>query len=444
MARFLRSLTFADVVLGALVFTSDLAVTRVGLPSAARWLVLLPLWGVCGALVVCSRSVALALRRFPTSGIAAWAAVALLSTTWSLVPARSILQGAGMASLVVGATWYVTLLGWDRFATVFAASGSAFLVFGFVAEVVDGSQQSAGYRLSGLTFGPTSMGVFAAFLFVMGVDLALDRSFGRARSALGAACATMAAVAMVWSNARGAMTAVGAAMAVVVVWRLGRWRSFWFGAAALAVALVLTALTGFRPSDLSRTGDTTELVTLTGRTDVWAIAIDRIRARPVTGYGTGSSHELFVEAASDGRIFWRPFDAHNVWLSLAIEQGLLAMLLFLAGILGALRRWRALGPWPLAALVVFVVNGSTEALTFRPTAALLVAAAVAARAASPIAASERIGLAQGVDAAARSNAGAADQLTSVRAASSRSPSRKVPTSRPTASPSASRARANAN
>jgi hypothetical protein len=139
---------------------------------------------------------------------------------------------------------------------------------------------------------------------------------------------------------------------------------------------------GGSASHLTRSGDPKELTTLTGRTDVWPIAWRIIGDRPLLGHGTGTSQALFDDATRRGLIWWHAFNAHNVFLTVAIEQGLVGLVLMALALLAA--AWRLRGsPWALALVIVFISNGTTEAMVERPNVAIVAiaaAATVAARA----------------------------------------------------------------
>lgn len=108
--------------------------------------------------------------------------------------------------------------------------------------------------------------------------------------------------------------------------------------------------------------------TLTGRTDIWAVLIDMIKARPWTGYGYGA-----FWVVEDGPVHWVRVitawpvpTAHNAWLETALAIGLPGVILAAFGI------FRAFGQavlrigagveafWALPFFVVWLMVSLTE------------------------------------------------------------------------------------
>lgn len=109
-------------------------------------------------------------------------------------------------------------------------------------------------------------------------------------------------------------------------------------------------------ANLDRLGETSEELTegtLTGRTLIWAETIRIIRSSPVVGVGAGGARQLYAETS-----LGRQRVAHNVFLQVASETGLVGLLLYLAMIalagVGLLAMERPFRPyaWVLLAAVV--------------------------------------------------------------------------------------------
>ncbi|MEN8132679.1 MAG: O-antigen ligase family protein [Pseudomonadota bacterium] len=132
------------------------------------------------------------------------------------------------------------------------------------------------------------------------------------------------------------------------------------------------------PSALTRTGtcdsDTNSVQSLrgfTGRTDLWAIAMERIEKRPLTGYGfyaTWKHSKEFNEELQEREINWDPDHAHNGYLDLLLNLGILGMVVFLAGFsrntVNAVRRARRgcswIAFWPILFLGLLVIVNLLE------------------------------------------------------------------------------------
>jgi exopolysaccharide production protein ExoQ len=115
--------------------------------------------------------------------------------------------------------------------------------------------------------------------------------------------------------------------------------------------------------------------TLSGRTGLWSVLLEAFRHRPWLGYGYnafwvgwgGESAEVW------SAIGWDPAHAHNGFLDLALQLGVIGVLTFVAGFAVALlQASRALrrtdsgaGLWPLAYLVFFFLFNLTESPLLR-------------------------------------------------------------------------------
>ncbi len=148
--------------------------------------------------------------------------------------------------------------------------------------------------------------VYGVLVAVVGVALVCTRT----RGSIGAAAAGVAVVAMLWPRGRGRrdLLLLGASIAPVV---------------ALTVAAPLSAY-------LLRGSTGAELASLNRRTDLWAVAVEIVLARPVQGLGLTASRTAFADAVGVG-------GAHNAYLNVAVDAGLvgLAWWLALLGVVGA-------------------------------------------------------------------------------------------------------------
>ena len=109
--------------------------------------------------------------------------------------------------------------------------------------------------------------------------------------------------------------------------------------------------------------------TLTGRTDIWPYAITAIGDRPFFGWG----YKAFW--LDDGPVQqyitsdWLPFHAHNGFLELSLDIGIVGTSFFVIGWIAGI--WRgvrlvltstgAVPLWPLMTLICFVLSNITEA-----------------------------------------------------------------------------------
>ena len=83
-------------------------------------------------------------------------------------------------------------------------------------------------------------------------------------------------------------------------------------------------------SMLTKSGDTSELTTATGRAEIWAQAWKLVQEKPLTGYGAASSKVLLAEYS---------MYTHNLWLNVTLSTGLLGGILILLTTLSRLNQF---------------------------------------------------------------------------------------------------------
>ena len=112
--------------------------------------------------------------------------------------------------------------------------------------------------------------------------------------------------------------------------------------------------------------------TLTGRTPMWAVVIDMIRERSWLGYGYSAFWLGWRPPSAEAlaRIGWDTPNAHNGYLDLALQLGLVGVVIFALGVAGVFTRAIAvlrtrgeeLAVWPLVFLSYFLVYNMTETI----------------------------------------------------------------------------------
>lgn len=112
---------------------------------------------------------------------------------------------------------------------------------------------------------------------------------------------------------------------------------------------------------------------LTGRTRIWASAIDAIRERPLLGYGH-SAYWLDADVARrmEQELYWSPPYAHNGYLDLFLSVGVVGFLLFMLSLIASGRNaltyarmsdGNSGSSFPAAFLLFFVLYNSAESIT---------------------------------------------------------------------------------
>jgi len=155
-------------------------------------------------------------------------------------------------------------------------------------------------------------------------------------------------------------------------------RSVWlWGSAALGAAVLALLALSVQLRDvmslsggLSRSGDPSELFTLTGRTEIWEFAWDKIVLSPWIGYGYNSSK--FILPEFDGLPGLKVDEAHNMLLQNLLAVGVIGTIPLLCMILHMLADFiRAPDPRRDLFTFLMLVWGVTVAGAFGSTPTVL-------------------------------------------------------------------------
>jgi exopolysaccharide production protein ExoQ len=115
--------------------------------------------------------------------------------------------------------------------------------------------------------------------------------------------------------------------------------------------------------------------TLTGRAQLWAISLSSMELKPVLGYGYSAFWMVSQEALRiNAMLRWDVPHAHNAYIDLALELGLIGLALYVAAYIVAL--WRAVrymradsepgAKWPLVYLCFILLYSFTESSVLVP------------------------------------------------------------------------------
>ncbi|MGH9293478.1 MAG: O-antigen ligase family protein [Acidimicrobiales bacterium] len=127
---------------------------------------------------------------------------------------------------------------------------------------------------------------------------------------------------------------------------------------------------------------------LTGRTSIWDAVVNAFYVHPWHGYGYGA---VWLNSSGETARLWhaigfRAYEAHEVWLDLLLQVGVVGCLLMVLVLAGAFTRSLRMRPWelPTAAwllmtLVVLVVDGFVESDLIGDTMFLVAVVIIATR-----------------------------------------------------------------
>lgn len=246
-----------------------------------------------------------------------------------------------------------------------------------------------GGRIQGILGNANSLGFLALLaVIVFGVQLAVrpsaagsvsrlaSRRWTTAWLVLAVATILMTKSATVTLAAAGVAAALAAALLVRRA-RTGRGRLAVYGVSAAVVAASVAAAIVFRAELLELLGKSADL---TGRLGIWAKVIDLAQQRPAFGWGWVSYWVPWADPF-DNLVFRsgvRQLQAHNTWLDVAFQLGLVGLIIFAALVGAALvkawqhavdrpqkapdapQRYSALTLLPLLLLVALIVQSLAE------------------------------------------------------------------------------------
>ena len=224
------------------------------------------------------------------------------------------------------------------------------------------------YRMSGLAHANT-LGQYSGLTFVLAVILGFSY---KKRNIFIFAVGILALGALFSSFSRTSLMACG--LSLLVGYRHIYLKKkliptyLFIGVAGLLCLLVLSTQMDLgekiasKLQLLSKSDDTEELTTATGRLDIWAHAIRLIQERPATGYGAATQASYFQEFS---------LYTHNLLLNITFSAGIFAGITGLLMLLGRLRAMIYYGH-PLADTIIafIVINGLFENVIFSTLAGL--------------------------------------------------------------------------
>lgn len=185
----------------------------------------------------------------------------------------------------------------------------------FLEPTVDGQSVA---RMGGLAH-PNTLGQVSGLTLVLGLLLFNLES---KLSVFKTAVVLLAAGALVFSLSRTSLLACIVAIAVVYRYHIFRRKYLFYALVAACIGLValmfaavvfdLGATIQSKIGLVSKSGDTDELFSATGRTEIWAHALHLISQRPLTGYGAATTKIYLADYS---------YHCHNLVINIAFSTG---------------------------------------------------------------------------------------------------------------------------
>ncbi|MCC6832417.1 MAG: oligosaccharide flippase family protein [Thermoleophilia bacterium] len=264
-----------------------------------------------------------------------WLVASLL---WSINTAASIdaIQRYALGFVLLGIVFTATF---DRGAAIRVAG--AFSLSGGLSTLLGLAMNRRGDegRFIGTFLDANEYAAFCVPSLLIAVALAASASTPLRRIAF-LSTALLCGAGIVLSGSRGGIIAIGAALAVWIVFG-GRWRVRVL-VASIAVVFVLVGYIETAASPALRTrietvykGQQFGTSAGTGRADIWQVGLRVYRAHPAVGTGTGTFTDATPRYLAQAGLVRRldfftetPKVAHNMYLHLLVEVGIVGLALF--------------------------------------------------------------------------------------------------------------------
>jgi O-antigen ligase len=311
--------------------------------------------------------------------------IALVSALWSVAPAFSGGAGLGLLAYLVLACIVVVdlrdetvirLIVWTLLSFVCAAFAAAAVVPDVAWLKASLDEAGSPDRLQGFAGHPNALGIVAGLLMLMVAAARRQALIG------GATFYGSLAIGFVALLATGSRTAL---IAALIAWGLVKARNSRFGAAAAIAILAASSLILLLGAcdalpditdmlgKLSRSGRGSEILTLTGRTDIWDIAWTNIMRKPFFGWGYYGTEQLIADSL-DPRFADQAKHAHNMFLQSLLSVGFVGSLPGFAFIILLVGRF-AMSPDPTRdqiTLFILVLGFSESSIFGMPSALTLI------------------------------------------------------------------------
>ncbi len=290
---------------------------------------------IVGLAVLHAGRLAAYFRQTTIALAAAFGIMAVLSSAWSLTPAYTAANAIGMIAYLALACMTVSSLGVDATLKLVTDTLLVYIALALIAGVLlpdmawlPPSVTETSYRLRGLSGHPNVLGEQAALLMTFA---AIAHRRGVSGTPVLALSLLLGIATLAASGSRTMMAATVVAWLVVALRGRGLLLpAIGFTFATALVGIVVVAF-GWFPNiepllgPLSRTGSSSEIMTLTGRTDLWAVAADLIAQKPLFGWGFNGTEALMV--GSVGRAFeGDPVNTHNMYIQSILCLGFIGSL----------------------------------------------------------------------------------------------------------------------
>ncbi len=310
----------------------------------------------------------------PALPVLALVALVACSTLWSDDPAVTLRRAFGLAGTTLIGYSVAVRYGVERFITLLAiTAGIAAVVSLAVIVAVPGyGRMQVDYpgAWQGIFSDKNRLGQFMA-LGALAFIPVLREARGKRRLLAALGMAACVVVLLGSESLTAALVAALGALLVVTLYAGGGNRAALVAFATVAiVATCVGTAVAFNVNLDSIAGAFGRDATLTGRTGVWPYVAGAIADRPFFGYGYSTFWRpdgAFVQYLPT-QLGWRPYHAHDGYLELVLDIGIVGLAIFVIALGTALARTLRripdirpiFAPLPLAVLLYYITINVTE------------------------------------------------------------------------------------
>ena len=310
--------------------------------------------------------------RFAASDIALWTLVALavISTAWSVDPELSLRRSLALVGTTIVGYFFATSLDLRGQVRVLASimSVSAFVNFGLGLLLPIVGRDEFG-NWTGMLTQKNELGRMMALTAILAIVTTAGSS--KATRLYFRFVFAIAVVTLVLTNSATSMVALATLLFLYWLLRSAVLPSSTFVAiTSLALCTSVLASTWLLYNFEQATSALGRDTSLTGRTELWQLSLRMVEAQPVLGYGY-NGFWLGLSGPSQAiqsRLHFFAVHAHNGFIDLALELGLIGLALYIFVLVVALTRafWlqiaapRAENAWPFLLLAFVTLINFTE------------------------------------------------------------------------------------
>lgn len=260
---------------------------------------------------------------------------ALASTIYSVSPLYTLASAIGMLGVFLFSVVAAHALGMKQIALITVGALAAFILASWVVDLTlpeysrttSWSVYGTVERMGGIAVHPNFLGKSTAVFAVFAIILYRNRQLHWASCM----AALLLTAATMWAT-DSRTSAVGTVAAICFV---AVRRSPWLLAIGVLLLIAGAGVLLVLPSHdlvellthLSRSGDVGEILTLTGRVELWKFVWEQSMESPLIGYGFSVSEHFLTPTYPYFELGWDAHGAHNMILQTLLTLGLLGVVL---------------------------------------------------------------------------------------------------------------------